>query len=210
MASEVCSARADTKLNAIAVADPLALNLTLDIQDNGLPRCVEALHADTIPNGQEVLPGSLLECALAIMSEPDVFTKARMTFVTCAKWAAGSLRLAATEPRAGFVALESPARPSLVQLVAPGKLRSGNKKGMVHSIVSAALCSGEASHSAILDQVHAESYAIDLSWDIILRFGQQGGVPTMRGDFYVDWIRVSFMLETRAKRFLSVVPTGCS
>ncbi len=40
-------------------------------------------------------------------------------------------------------------------------------------------------------QVHAESYAIDLSWDIILRFGQVDGQPCMPPDFYSDWARVS-------------------
>jgi hypothetical protein len=47
----------------------------------------------------------------------------------------------------------------------------------------------------IHSQAHIESYAIDLSWDILLRFAG-ADVPT---EFYLDWLRVA---NDEAKHFL--------
>jgi len=120
------------------VADPSSLALSLDISENDLPVCAGQLHQRTIPDGSEVIPTTLFECARTIMMEPDVFTKAKLTFVACAQWAKGGMPLLPTE--AGQVAEinapDTPARPSFVVMVSPGKLNSGGKKGMVHSIVS--------------------------------------------------------------------------
>ncbi len=138
MASAVVAAGTSSN---VTVSDPLALSLELDIQDDGLPSCAGALHARTVPDGTEELQSSLLQCARAIMLEPDVFTKARLTFVACAKWAAGDLPLAPSDQStdAETSAPDSPARPEYVEMVPPGKLSSGGKKGMVHSIVRAAV-----------------------------------------------------------------------
>ena len=42
--------------------------------------------------------------------------------------------------------------------------------------------------------VHAESYAIDLAWDVVLRFGRPGedGALPYPKDFYHDFARVAF------------------
>ena len=120
------------------VVDPSLLSLSLDIAENGLPQCAGPLHPRSIPDGSEQVPDTLFECGRLIMLEPDVYEKAKLTFVSCAKWALGGMRLL-PEPAGDEGSIsppDSPARPDYVEMVPPGKLSSGGKKGMVHSIVS--------------------------------------------------------------------------
>lgn len=158
------------------------LKLALDVQEGGLPEHVSPLHPDSVPDGSEELPGSLLEAAAAVMAEPDVYMKARLTFVACAAFEAGSLPILPKDlaVAAALSAPDAPARPSWVSTVAANKQSSGGKKGMVHSVV------------------HAESYAIDLSWDIMLRFGVKEGQLEQPQEFFMDWARVR---ETLSKRW---------
>ena len=157
------------------------LQLTVEVDEKGLPPHVAPLHPSSIPDGSEAVPASLLSAAAAVMAEPDVYAKARLTFVACAAFARGDLPLLPADEEAAkaLVAPDAPARPSWVTTVPPAKMNSGGKKGMVHSVV------------------HAESYAIDLSWDIMLRFGVKEGKLVLPEAFFTDWARVS---ETTTKR----------
>lgn len=92
---------------------------------------------------------TLKSCAVAVLKETSVVQKARMTFAIVKAWHEGGLLLSDD----GEHVPDEPGRPQEVKMVAPQLVKSGSKKRMLHSLV------------------HAESYAIDLSWDIIARYG---------------------------------------
>jgi uncharacterized ferritin-like protein (DUF455 family) len=64
----------------------------------------------------------------------------------------------------------TPSRPSHVREIHPSKVKAPGVKGMLHSII------------------HAESYAMDLSWDIIVRYGLSNDMPD---EFYTNWATVA-------------------
>lgn len=100
---------------------------------------------------ESALDGSLFDALLAILNEPDVQQKVIKTFATAAAFRDGKLVIdAQADPSKVPVA---PARPDYVKELDARKVKSTSKKGLLH-----ALC-------------HAESYAIDLSVDIIVRYG---------------------------------------
>ncbi|KAL4182409.1 hypothetical protein AMTRI_Chr11g149880 [Amborella trichopoda] len=72
---------------------------------------------------------------------------------------------------------DRPARLSNVRLVAPHLMPKLGKAGSLQS------------WQAVLHSlVHTESWAIDLSWDIIARFGRQEGMPR---PFFDDFVKVA-------------------
>lgn len=144
---------------------------------------------------------TLVDEAIRCMGVPDPVAKAARTDAVVAAWRSGSLRRrhrldgAAAGDAAGADAAgagsggtstgaidtgdtgwstlpvpDEPARPDYVEVVPQSRIKQGSKKALVHSIV------------------HAESYAIDLSWDIIARFGPAEDMPR---EFYDDWLRVA-------------------
>jgi uncharacterized ferritin-like protein (DUF455 family) len=74
----------------------------------------------------------------------------------------------------------APSRPSNIREVHASKVKAKGNKGMIHSIV------------------HAESYAIDLSLDIFLRFGFKENMPV---EFYTDWLVVAYEEATHFERW---------
>ncbi|KAK9168456.1 hypothetical protein Syun_000596 [Stephania yunnanensis] len=119
---------------------------------------------------------TLVEAALRVLNTPDPFEKANLGEAVASRWIHGSI----TESFSQCVDLnvpDRPARPSNVKLVSPSLMPKLGKAG------------GLRSRQAILHSlVHTESWAIDLSWDIIARFGKQESMPR---EFFTDFVKVA-------------------
>ena len=135
---------------------------------------------------------SLFSAGLRVLSEPDVHKKAALTLALADDWRQGRLSLELDDGDDPSAVPLRPARPSDVATVQAGKTKGSNTiKSTIHSLV------------------HAESYAIDLSADIMVRFGwdpRSWGVPatvgekmepagrgeaTLPQDFFDDWVTVA-------------------
>lgn len=128
-------------------------------------------------------PVSIFQCALNVISTPNTDKKAELTLEYAKLWAEGKL----THSGDKVSCPDEPARPDDITMVPPNKVKGGSKKAMIHALV------------------HAESYAIDLSWDIILRFAQQPHINIDLGEagkslagefqypseFFDDWVKVA-------------------
>ena len=136
----------------------------------------------------------LHDVALRILLTPCAASKAALSLAAAAAWAAGALPLCGAVPfNARALVPAEPARPPSVTLVHPLKVKNGSRKATIHSLT------------------HAENVAIDLSWDIIARFGwspgtwgglgveaaapapvaalsEEGALPR---EFFDDWVRVA-------------------
>jgi uncharacterized ferritin-like protein (DUF455 family) len=97
--------------------------------------------------------GSLYFLAVKILTTHDALEKASITLDICKAWNAGLIPIGSGGGDLRESLALSPSRPLGVVQVHPTKVKSSSKKHMLH-----ALC-------------HAESYAIDLSWDVIARYG---------------------------------------
>ncbi len=93
---------------------------------------------------------SLLERAVVIFNTGDPFDKARLTLELVRDWETGDVYTLRPAEHNLLVPLH-PARPSNLVELHPSRVKAKGNIGMIHSIV------------------HAESYAIDLSWDMLLR-----------------------------------------
>ena len=106
---------------------------------------------------------TLRSAALAVLCQPDGLEKARLTFATAHAFNTGALVLppefASAEGEGASADADAPsppdhpARPSDVTMVPPAAVKSNSRLQKLHALV------------------HAESYAIDLSWDMVVRFG---------------------------------------
>jgi len=129
----------------------------------------------------------IFHAAWAVLTEPDPDRKADLTVQAWTEFAEGHLPVLAA---AGTVpaAVASPARPSFVEEFAPGKVKQrSSRKALIHRCVGASECGTcliVPKNQALIANglvgptwfslVHAESYAIDLAWDVVLRFGRPG------------------------------------
>jgi uncharacterized ferritin-like protein (DUF455 family) len=118
---------------------------------------------------------SLYDAALLVLSTPDPHVKASLTRDIYARYQRGEIQ------PVGVVAAvnvpDYPARPANLQVVAPKAvpkrsvgLSNEKRISMVHSLA------------------HIESWAIDLSWDIVARFAFMKELPE---EFYGDWAKVA-------------------
>jgi len=141
----------------------------------------------------------LYELALLVLNEPDFERKASLTHEIHALYfssegipledTVGTPFDAATRVPA------CPARPPTVSQVSPKLVKNSSKKHTLH-----ALC-------------HAESYAIDLSWDIIARFGWSKTTwgpyadhlpgSHLPKEFFDDWVKVADEEATHFTRWLT-------
>ncbi|CAL5219313.1 g1122 [Coccomyxa viridis] len=120
----------------------------------------------------------LTQVAVRVLTTPNAADKASLTHQTAHLWRDNRLQCSvATDNRPAAPA--RPARDDAVQLVEPRKMKSlgkGNtlqsRQRLVHSLV------------------HIESWAVDLSWDIIARFGNDPSYRLPR-DFFDDFVRVA-------------------
>ncbi|KAJ4979135.1 hypothetical protein NE237_009915 [Protea cynaroides] len=119
---------------------------------------------------------TLAEAALRVLNTADPFEKAKLGDETANRWLQGAI----TQPydtSLDFVVHDRPARLSNVKLVSPSLMPKLGKAGSLQS-----------RQAIVHSLVHTESWAIDLSWDIIARFGKQEEMP--RG-FFTDFVKVA-------------------
>ncbi|WJX34167.1 hypothetical protein P8452_22302 [Trifolium repens] len=119
---------------------------------------------------------TLVEAALRVLNTADPFEKAKLGDTVASQWLDGTI----VEPYNPSIDLHIPDRParlSSVKLVAPSLMPKLGKAGSLQSRVNIV-------HSL----VHTESWAIDLSWDIIARFGKQEAMPR---EFFTDFVKVA-------------------
>ncbi|KAL6328330.1 hypothetical protein AAG906_034473 [Vitis piasezkii] len=119
---------------------------------------------------------ALVEAALRVLNTADPFDKARLGDEVATKWLQGSITLP-YHPSLHLPVPDRPARLSNVKLVPPGLMPKLGKAGSLQS-----------RQAIVHSLVHTESWAIDLSWDIIARFGEQEAMPR---EFFTDFVKVA-------------------
>ncbi|KAK3228414.1 hypothetical protein Dsin_000295 [Dipteronia sinensis] len=119
---------------------------------------------------------TLVEAALRILNTADPFDKARIGDLVASKWLDGAITLL-YNPSLDLPVPDRPSRPTNVKLVSPSLMPKLGKAGSLQS------------RQAIVHSLaHTESWAIDLSWDIIARFGKQEAMPR---EFFTDFVKVA-------------------
>ncbi|XVF23421.1 hypothetical protein REPUB_Repub13aG0036500 [Reevesia pubescens] len=119
---------------------------------------------------------TLVEAALRVLNTPDPFEKARLGDSVASKWLQG-LITRPYNPSQDFPLPDRPARLTNVKLVSPSLMPKLGKAGSLQS-----------RQAIVHSLVHTESWAIDLSWDIIARFGKQEAMPR---EFFTDFVKVA-------------------
>ncbi|KAK3422190.1 uncharacterized protein HI_0077 [Eucalyptus grandis] len=124
----------------------------------------------------EAAAETLVEAALRVLRTPDPFEKARLGDAAAARWLRGAIPRP-YDPSVDLPVPDRPARLADVKLVPPGLMPKLGKAGSLQS------------RQAIVHSLaHTESWAIDLSWDIIARFGKQESMPR---EFFTDFVKVA-------------------
>ncbi|KAI4382673.1 hypothetical protein MLD38_008609 [Melastoma candidum] len=119
---------------------------------------------------------TLVEAAVRVLNTADPFEKARLGDFVANSWLDGSITRP-YDPQVDVPVPERPARLAEVKLVSPGLMPKLGKAGSLQS------------RQAIVHSLaHTESWAIDLSWDIIARFGKQESMPR---EFFTDFVKVA-------------------
>ncbi|KAM1053535.1 hypothetical protein FF1_001016 [Malus domestica] len=119
---------------------------------------------------------SLVEAATRVLNTADPFEKARVGDSVAAQWLGGTITRA-YDSSLDLSVPDRPSRLSNVKLVAPSSMPKIGKGGSLRS------------RQAIVHSLtHTESWAIDLSWDIIARFGKQEAMPR---EFFTDFVKVA-------------------
>ncbi|KAH0464047.1 hypothetical protein IEQ34_006833 [Dendrobium chrysotoxum] len=119
---------------------------------------------------------TLLEAALEVLNTADPIQKARLGEAAAKRWLQGEISVPFRQDD-DLPIPNRPARLSSVKLVAPSLMPKLGKGGSLQSRLAML-------HSL----VHTESWAIDLSWDIIARFGRKESMPR---DFFTDFVKVA-------------------
>lgn len=120
---------------------------------------------------------TLVEAALRVLNTADPVQKAKLGDEVATKWLQG-LIIQPYNPHSQDLTLpDRPARPDNVKLVASGLVPKLGKAGNLKS-----------RQAIVHSLVHTESWAIDLSWDIIARFGKQKSMPR---EFFTDFVKVA-------------------
>ena len=120
------------------------------------------------------LPRTLGEAACRVLLTADPGDKASLTRETAAQWRAGDL-----DPECRTPPPDRPARPLRPELLPPKEMPRRRRGG------------NAANRIALLHAVaHIELNAIDLAWDMIARFAENGGA-TMPRAFLGDWVGVA-------------------
>ncbi|KAF5829782.1 hypothetical protein DUNSADRAFT_15528 [Dunaliella salina] len=138
---------------------------------------------------------SLVEAALKCLTQPDPWLKAQYTREAVKLWK--EKRLASHLSSQPVAIPDRPARSDdKVKVVAPGHVTKRGKGGTL------------ASRCAIIHSLcHIESWAVDLAWDAIARFGCDGSVrDCLPLEFFDDFVNVAddecrhfLLLEQRLK-----------
>ncbi|KAL1532092.1 hypothetical protein AAHA92_32148 [Salvia divinorum] len=123
-----------------------------------------------------VAEATLVEEALRVLNTADPFEKARLGDEIANKWLKGDIELAYDASK-DIQVPDRPARGANVKLVSPSEMPKLGKAGSLQS-----------RQALVHSLVHTESWAIDLSWDIIARFGKKEAMPR---DFFTDFVKVA-------------------
>ncbi|XP_060185593.1 uncharacterized protein LOC132615054 isoform X1 [Lycium barbarum] len=119
---------------------------------------------------------TLVEAALRILNTADPVEKARIGDQVANKWLQGLISQP-YNPSQDLPVPDRPARLTNVKLVSPSLMPKLGKAGSLQS-----------RQAIVHSLVHTESWAIDLSWDIIARFGKQESMPR---EFFTDFVKVA-------------------
>ncbi|XP_022954428.1 uncharacterized protein LOC111456685 [Cucurbita moschata] len=119
---------------------------------------------------------TLVEAALRVLNTSDPFEKAELGDKVASRWLNGVISRP-YDPSSDLAVPDRPARLSDVKLVSPSLMPKLGKAGSLQS-----------RQAIVHSLVHTESWAIDLSWDIIARFGKQEEMPR---EFFTDFVRVA-------------------
>ena len=122
-------------------------------------------------------PKTLVDWALEILSTADPDEKARLGDLAASRWLRGDIPLPYDPSRPARPPPDRPARSADVRLLPPSRMHKLGKGGSAQSRLAML-------HSL----AHTESWAVDLSWDIVARFG--AGMRMPRG-FFDDFARVA-------------------
>ncbi|XP_071734618.1 uncharacterized protein [Rutidosis leptorrhynchoides] len=120
---------------------------------------------------------TLVEAALRVLNTADPVEKAKLGDELANKWLQGLISVPYHPSQADFIVPDRPARLTNVKLVSPSLMPKLGKAGSLQS-----------RQAIVHSLVHTESWAIDLSWDIIARFGKQESMPK---EFFDDFVRVA-------------------
>ncbi|KAF5446247.1 hypothetical protein F2P56_031887 [Juglans regia] len=119
---------------------------------------------------------TLVEAALRVLDTADPYEKARLGDSFASQWLQGTI-IQPYDPSVDLPVPERPARLASVKLVSPSLMPKLGKAGSLQS-----------RQAIVHSLVHTESWAIDLSWDIIARFGKQEAMPR---EFFTDFVKVA-------------------
>ncbi|GAB4836328.1 hypothetical protein Ancab_001243 [Ancistrocladus abbreviatus] len=119
---------------------------------------------------------TLVKAALRVLNTADPFEKAKLGDALANQWLQGIITRP-YDPSLHFNVPDRPARPSSVKLLSPTLMPKRGKAGSLKS-----------RRAIVHSLAHTESWAIDLSWDIIARFGQQKKMPK---EFFTDFVKVA-------------------
>jgi uncharacterized ferritin-like protein (DUF455 family) len=122
-------------------------------------------------------PKTLVDWALEILDTADPHEKARLGDLAAAEWLRGAIPLAYDPAQPPRAPPDRPARSDAVRLLPPSRMPKLGKGGSAQSRLAML-------HSL----AHTESWAVDLSWDIVARFGAQLRMPR---EFFDDFARVA-------------------
>lgn len=139
------------------------LTTTVEITGDVQP---SPLSSDTIADA----PDTLSDAALCVLMEPDPLEKVRLTRIFAFRW-----RDKAFSAIGEAIAPDHPARPKKPTLLSPRDMPKRSK-------------GGGAGRAAFVHAIaHIECNAIDLAWDMALRFTHED-LPEV---FYDDWVGVA-------------------
>lgn len=117
-----------------------------------------------------------MEVALRVLNTADPFEKAKLGDQVASQWLEGTITRS-YDPSVDLTVPDRPARLTNVKLVSPSLMPKLGKAGSLQS-----------RQALVHSLAHTESWAIDLSWDIIARFGKQEAMPR---EFFTDFVKVA-------------------
>ncbi|KAF0693716.1 Aste57867_15356 [Aphanomyces stellatus] len=124
-----------------------------------------------IHNEESLVHRSLFSCAVEVLTTSCANEKAAKTQRFAQAWKDGRIRATTLASDDLNSVPHAPARPAYVRIVGKlEKVKQGNRKAFAHSVA------------------HAESYAIDLMWDMVARFGHTNNMPRA---FFDDFVRIA-------------------
>ncbi|KAG0607919.1 hypothetical protein M758_8G064200 [Ceratodon purpureus] len=130
-----------------------------------------------LKSGAPCSSDTLDEAALKVLLEGDPWLKAEYGDLAATLWLEGKMESAYRELGPVLQVPSRPARLDVVRLVAPRDMPKLGRGGSLQS-----------RQALVHSLVHTESWAIDLSWDIIARFGKAEAMPR---EFFDDFVRVA-------------------